>query len=229
MFETGSRNRTMSSRRTRWPTGLLIAALAGCAEDPMPTLLGQAASANAEERADAVRSLGELGAGAETAVPALINATRDEDRDVRRAACRSLGEIGDFREAALSALLARLEDEEFPVQLAAAFALLKLDPQGRAYVPALTRAMRRGEGGTIVAVGRLGRQAEWAVPTLVDLLRDRRPGVRRLAAEALGRIGLTEEAAEALRKASRDPDDRVRRAAEAALAAARSDVPQPAR
>jgi HEAT repeat protein len=84
-------------------------------------------------------------------------------------------------------------------------------------VPVLTATMQAGEGGTIVAVGGLGPQAEWAAPTLTKLLQDKRPGVRRLAAEALGKIGPQGDATAALEQATRDADDQVRAAAEAAL------------
>jgi HEAT repeat protein len=162
-----------------------------------------------------------LGAAAAAAVPTLIVASHDAEREVRQAACRALGDIGVSDPATLTALRESLDDPESSVQLAAAFALVKLDPEGRAYVPVLERTMRSGEGGTIVAVGQMGPAASWAVPTLIDLLKDRRPGIRRLAAEALGRIGPTPAAVTALQRAEQDADDRVRAAASEALSKVR--------
>ncbi len=119
-----------------------------------------------------------------------------------------------------------LDDSEWSVRLAAAFALLKIDPQSDAPHAVLIEAMRQGEGGTIVAIGKLGDRATWAVPTLTGLLKDQRPGTRRLAAEALTRIGpAARDAASGLRAALNDTDDRVRAAAQEALAAVESGAP----
>lgn len=200
---------------------LCLAAAAGCGADEVSLLTEQLSSADADARAAAVRSLGELGTRAASAAPQVVTATRDSDADVRQGSCRALGDIGIADPAVLAALQESLEDAESSVQLAAAFALVKLDPEGRAYVPVLERTMRSGEGGTIVAVGQMGSSASWAVPTLIDLLKDRRPGIRRLAAEALGRIGPTPDAVTALERAAQDADDRVRAAASEALSKVR--------
>ena len=70
----------------------------------------------------------------------------------------------------------------------------------------------------IVGVTKEGPRAAWAVPTLTRLLADRRPGIRRLAAEGLGKIGSASESAlPALERAARDRDDRVREAATQAI------------
>ena len=52
---------------------------------------------------------------------------------------------------------------------------------------------------------------------LVALLTHQRAGVRRLVAEALGKIGPSGDATAALERATRDADDQVRAAAQAAL------------
>ncbi len=85
-----------------------------------------------------------------------------------------------------------------------------------------------GEGGTIVAVGEMGPAADWAVPTLTKLLQDRRAGIRRLAAEALGRIAAgNPEVQAALRRSLSDADDRVREAAQQALHSADPNAAKP--
>jgi HEAT repeat protein len=57
-----------------------------------------------------------------------------------------------------------------------------------------------------------------SVPTFTRLLTDRRPGIRRLAAEGLGKIGgASQTALPALRQALQDRDDRVREAATQAI------------
>jgi HEAT repeat protein len=180
-------------------------------------LIAQLGDADSNVRITAAAALGKLGADAEAAVAPLQEALRDPHPEVRQASARSLGEIGAAAPDAVAALESALNDEDLRVQLAAAWALVKLDSAGRKYVPVLTATMKLGEGGTIVAVGNLGSSADWAVPTLVELLSDQRPNTRRLAAEALGRIGPTGDAVKALQQATQDADDRVRAAASAAL------------
>ena len=185
-------------------------------------LAQQLKSADVEARRTAARALGEMGNEAETAIPLLGDAVGDEDAEVRRLASYALGGMGPAARPALPALNKALEDQELSVRLSAAFAVQKIAPETETHVPVLVHAMQMGEGGVIVSVGDMGEKAAWAVPTLVSLLKDRRPGIRRLAAEALGRIGPAESAAEAaLRAAARDGDDRVREAAQQALEAIR--------
>jgi HEAT repeat protein len=191
----------------------------GCSEAPLTQLIFDLREADdVLVRRAAARALGELGSEATSAVSALEEALADDDREVCRLACYALGEVGPQAKAALPALTKSLQDEEFSMRLAAAFAIQKINPDSEAYVSELTRAMRMGEGGTIVSVGQLGPSATWAVPTLIELLKDHRPGIRRLAAEALGQIAVNAEGVEsALRGALRDQDDRVRQAAQKAL------------
>ena len=168
-------------------------------------------------RIAAADELGEMGAEASAAVPALAEALADVHPGVRQAAARALGRVGEGARSSVTSLEGALDDKELIVQLAAAWALVKLDPAGKKYVPVLTATMEVGEGGTIVAVGNLGSKGEWAVPTLTGLLTHQRAGVRRLAAEALGKIGPSSDAVTALERATRDADDQVRAAAAAAL------------
>lgn len=197
-------------------------ACAGCRSDPTARVVEQLTSTDVQARRDAARALGKLEPDADLATPALARALTDEDHEVRRLAIFALGEIGPPAQSALPALTAALDDKELPIRLSAALAIQKIDPTQRSHVPVLVEAMRMGEGGVIVSVGQMGENAAWAVPTLISLLKDRRPGVRRLAAEALGKIGPAAENARApLEAALRDPDDRVRETAEQALAGIR--------
>lgn len=205
-----------SQVRRRHVVALLL--IAGCSADPLTTLRGDLKSSDAEVRQ---RALGELGAMGEAAGPAVgdvVPLIRDSAPAVRQAACRALGDIGKPAASKVPELETALVDETWSVRLAAAFAILKLDPTNAAPRPILNEAMTKGEGGTIVAVGQLGADAAWAVPTLVALLKDPRPGTRRLAADALGNIGEAAiEAVTALERAAHDTDDRVRAAAEEAF------------
>lgn len=195
---------------------LLLPAGCGGGAD-VDALIAQLGDADSNVRITAAAALGKLGADADAAVPPLQETLRDPHPEVRQASARALGDIGEAAQGTTPALETALSDEDLRVQLAAAWALVKLDPAGRKYVPVLTATMKLGEGGTIVAVGNLGPSADWAIPTLAELLSDPRPNTRRLAAEALGRIGPTGEAVAALQQATQDADDRVRAAASAAL------------
>jgi HEAT repeat protein len=197
---------------------VLIPAAIGCSKpDPVAELTAQLQSTDADQRIAAADALRELGPSAGSAVPALARCLTDLHPGLRQAAARALGEMRNDAEPAQRALQAVLNDPEMSVRMTAAWSLHRLDPDGDRHIPVLTSAMRAGEGGTIVAVGRLGPQARWALPTLTGLLRDERPGVRRLAADAIGKIGPDAAARAALQQATQDPDDRVRAAASAAL------------
>jgi HEAT repeat protein len=203
---------------------LLAVALAGCqGDDPVAARIAELQGTDRDARIAAADALRDLGEPASAAVPALNSVLGDLHPGVRQSAARALGHMGEAGRTAATPLEKLLNDPELSVRLAAAWSLQKLDPAGQKYIPVLTKAMRAGEGGTIVAVGNLGPAADWAVPTLTTLLQDRRPGVRRLAAEALGKIGPDDAARAALERAVKDSDDRVREAASAAVDARISD------
>jgi len=204
---------------------------AGCGGHPLTTLTEQLRSDEVQIRRSAARELGQMGPAAAAAVGALQDAVADRDREVRRLSSIALGEVGPPAKAAVPALTAALSDDELSVRLAAAFSLQKLDTHNEAFAPVLIGAMRKGDGGVIVRVGELGAGAGWAVPTLISLLDDQRPGIRRISADALQQIGPLASAAEAAlrRAASQDSDDRVRAAAQQALSnlsSASADSPQ---
>ena len=196
----------------------------GCSPDRTPQLILQLQDEAVEVRRAAAKALGELGRKTKkSAVSPLSEAVTDKDRVVRRLACFALGEMGPVADSAIPFLIHALTDRELSVRLSSAFAICKINPENKDYVPELLNAMRKGEGGTIVAVGKMGPNAGWAVPMLINLLKDSRPGIRRLAAEALGRIGSSTDSTEAaLKKAVNDPDDRVGETARESLRMIRS-------
>ena len=92
-----------------------------------------------------------------------------------------------------------------PVRVRAALAIQKIDPKNVSFVPVLAGAMRSGDGRVLLAVGAMGAEAAWAVPTLVGLLSHESAQMRALAAQTLGRIGpAASEAKAALQRTLRD-------------------------
>jgi HEAT repeat protein len=185
--------------------------LVGCGGGSLDQLVGNLSSDKVEVRREAMRKLKTMRPTQERARQAIADAVHDADREVRRLACATLGEMDQTDPQILKGVL---RDPEDSVRIAGAYALLKIEPNSSAATDVLKQVMRNGDGGVIVTVTRQGSDAAWAVPTLIDLLQDRRAGIRRLAAEGLGRIGKPAESAlPALRTARNDEDDRVRDAA----------------
>lgn len=198
---------------------LALCLVVGCRTDPTAELIEQLGDADVDVRRAAARELADLGRDAILAVPALKGAVQDDDAVVRRLAIHAIGRIGPQAESYLPTLTAALKDDELAVRLAAALAIDRVDPNEESHRKELIAAMRMGEGGIIVAVGQTGENAAWAVPTFIELLGDRRSGIRRITANSLEQIGPAAEAAlEKLQRVARqDEDDRVRAAAENAV------------
>lgn len=202
----------------RFPIMVSFAAcltLSGCGSSDVERLLIELQSEDLEVRRAAAGELGTLKPLQPEVQAALQTAIADPDREVRRLSCYALGEIGAGDTGVLAAAL---QDAEMSVRLAAAYALLKIDSGHAGAAEVLSRAMLAGDGGVIVGVTKEGPRAAWAVPTLTRLLADRRPGIRRLAAEGLGKIGgASHSALPTLQQALQDRDDRVREAATQAI------------
>jgi HEAT repeat protein len=199
----------------------------GCGDSRLDELLESAHSSDIDQQRQALRELADLGSEATPAIPDLIELCGDSDADVRRLSGLALsniatavpaGELGQ-RSEIIDVLTKQLDDDEPAVRNTAAFGLLTLDPDHTGAQQRLQVAMREGDGGIIDRLSRTQPPPAWAVPTLIEILtRDQRPGLRRLAAVALGKIDPGgEDAQAALRGALQDSDDRVRGAAEEAL------------
>jgi HEAT repeat protein len=147
----------------------------------------------------------------------------DPDADVRRLACVVLRAVGEAGQPALPKLTPLLGDGDFSVRIAAAFAMQKLAPERREFVPVFAEAIRKGVGGVIVDIGSMGPDAVWAVPLLTEALAGPEDTLQWLAAEALGKIGpRARDAIPALEKATRSKDERVSAAAKTALQSVRA-------
>ena len=138
------------------------------------------------KRKQAAEVLGEL--GDKSAVPYLIKATKDESPEVRCASCEALGKLGD--RGAIEPLKEVLKDESPEVRCAAAEALgfLKNNTGLSILIQAIqdnTISYHR-RCGVAKALGIL--EEPGAVPTLVSVLDDKNPILRREVIYALGKI-----------------------------------------
>lgn len=198
----------------------VIFTLTGCGGPGTAEWLDALKSSDPVTRRVAAEKLAEQAPTSPEIVAALALATDDADPEVRRWSCRGLGR--HQATTSVRQLEAKLKDPSTPVRRAAAFSLLALAPDSTGYRDEFIAAMRAGDGGILVAIRTFEPPASWATPVLLDLMKDRRPGIRRLAVESIGAIAPAMEASrKALEVAAKDPDDRVREAAAKVLAGRR--------
>jgi HEAT repeat protein len=134
---------------------------------------------DAEVRKEAAQALGEI--GDTQAVEPLIATLKDENRDVRRAAAEMLGKIGDVR--AVEPLITAIKDSARGVCQAAIEALDKLGWQPDRSEAGAVYWIEKRQWDKCVEVGAP------AVEPLIATLKDVDAGVRKAAAEVLGKIG----------------------------------------
>lgn len=166
-------------------------------------------------RGNAARTLGQIGAASKTVVPVLIEALADEDEYVRTKAAEALGDIGPAARDAVPALrqaLQKNKDKAF----VPAIIVEALGRIGKPAVPALTDALQSNNWVVCemaaTALGKLGPEAQEAVPTLVEMLK--KDASRLRACQILGRIGPGAKAAvPALKEAVKDKNAEVRESA----------------
>jgi HEAT repeat protein len=125
---------------------------------------------------EVVHALGNAGA---EAVPTLVELVRTSDARVRQDAALALGKIG---QPAIPALRELVQEKDEAIQRAAALGFGKM---GADALPAISELSP--ETRFTVAVALEGLKQE-GVATLLELLRDAAPSVRRAAAVALGNI-----------------------------------------
>ncbi len=174
-----------------------------------------------KQRQAAAETLGKIGADAASAIPALIDAMRDKDQFVRYHAVVALGAMGPAAPQAIPALKKALRDSYVEVCWAAVVSLGKISP--REALPELIATLKtatswshRSEAAE--ALGKMGKDAQAAIPALIDALRDKDNFVRERAIESLGMMGpAAKEAVPALQQALKDPYKPARKAASKAL------------
>ncbi len=210
---------THSSRiNRRWVAGICLVCLVGCGGRSIGPLLARLGDSDPKVRLEAARGMASIRGSSPKLIEALAVASTNADVEVREIAMEALGDKGENNGAALAALEKALDDPEVSVRLKAALAIHRIAPQNTAYRTVLLDSLRAGHGTVFLEIGRMGKDAAWAVPTLVAKLTDRRPSIRALAARTLGEIGAAgAEVDMALRRAQHDQVPAVRNAAEQSL------------
>jgi HEAT repeat protein len=197
---------------------VLCVSAIGCARDPVADLTSRLGNSDVAVRRAAARVLNETPNADERVIAALTKCASDSDLEVRYLSIGALGKLGPAGKAGIPALKSALADSEKRVRVDAALAMHKIDPHDSSSRPVLIAAIREGDGRTLLAIGAMGGDAAWAVPTLVGLLSHETPQVRALAARTLGRIGPAASSAKvSLEAAGRDSNPAVQNAAKEAL------------
>jgi HEAT repeat protein len=198
-------------------TGVFIAcsalALWGCSRST-DRWITQLTDADPKVRRAAVVALDKQGDESDMVVAALSRATEDSDTTVRELSVSALGKMKGAAGKSLPALEHALSDSEVSVRVAAALAIHDLDPKRDSYRRVLINSLQAGNGPVFLAVGQMGKEAAWAVPTLVKLSSYPQAAIRALSARTLGEIGVfTDKAQFALQRLAHDENAAVRNAA----------------
>jgi HEAT repeat protein len=177
-----------------------------------------AAEPDVNQRRAAAETLGNIGKEAAAAVPALIDTLRDEDEHVRYHCVVALGMIGPAASHAIPALKQMRQDSYREVHWAAVVSLRKIGPFPIAEVIAELKTnsswVIRSDAAKML--GETGKEAQAAIPVLIDALNDKDHSVRSNAAMALGLMGsAAKDAVPALQGILEDP--RTKKAASKAI------------
>ncbi len=192
-------------RRPRRPAGEIVRDLVALGEPAVPPLLGALADGDDDARRWAAWALLEIGPEDPRTVGALIAALTDADGSVRSCAAGALGKMGPAAAGAVGPLIQALNDDEPVMQIHAAQALGAIapalppgSPPAAAAAAALLARLREEPCGVWpwaaaslaaidppaavtravpILLAHLGRELPWA------------PESRRVAADALGRLG----------------------------------------
>ena len=187
-------------------------------------------SSDANVRAQAAESLGQLGSTDEANLQALATAVSDGDPRVQRAATESLGVLLSRdpnmpSDRAVGFLKPALSSPDATIRRHAAEALrgLRGTDAINAAVQLVDDADRRVQREAIESLGELlsgadAPTAKSALPVLQKALQSEDPNVRRQIVESLGGLrSIADDVVPLLAKAAEDPDPRVQREAVEAL------------
>lgn len=177
-------------------------------------------------RREAARALSQLGVRSKDAVAALAKNLNDKDAEVRRESLIALAEIGSDSAPALEAITAVLNRNEPGLTAIACYALGRIGEPAKGAIPQLRALLfsrdfheRTTAAWALVTLSPDAKTVEQVIPTLADGLKHSvNPMARVEAANTLGKIGSGSAVAKAaLNEALKDPEEAVRKAAQAAI------------
>lgn len=190
-----------------------LALLTPAARVAIPALATALGDEDLVVKCAAALALGKFGGNASEAVPSLIGALRDPDLGVAENAAQAIEAIGPPAAAATAALMDLIPSSGSN----ALSALAAIGPAAIAALPMVENSMSKDGWEGIYAAKALWRisgETERAADALLRQLRSDQAGVRRLAAEILGEVGLkSDEVKAALTQLLQEPDCRVRNTA----------------
>jgi HEAT repeat protein len=175
--------------------------------------------------ARAAEALGRFGADARDAIPELVALLGRQEADLRESAAGALGSIGPPAKAAVPALTRLLEDQDLRIRARAAVALWRITARSGPAVPVLAKVLNAPELRQVNGpqpLPAVPMEVAPGVPAIVERFTSTatmpEESLPALVAHALGEMGpAAKPAADALREVARDPDERIRTAAAAAL------------
>lgn len=169
------------------------------AKEMVPALVKSLQNPNRDQRAQAVRDLGLIGAEAKEAVPNLLGLLQDPDVEVRRTVLLSLAQVGAEAKAVLPAFTAALQDQDPTIRRGATRGLGQLGPQAKSAVPQLAALLPNHAGLERLEIADALVRIEPANPAgvaaLTGLLKDADGDTRFKAVEALAQAGAPAKAA----------------------------------
>ena len=174
------------------------------------------APSDAELRCAAIEILGKLGPDAATAGPDLVNSLNDRDPHVQAVSIAAIPKVEISSKVAVPLLVDLLRTENSVV---AARALSQYKAEAAPALPELVALLQdtsqdvEARWNAARTIGKIGPEANSAVPVLIEMTRDKEPTIREHSAEAIGDIGsvVGQEAIKALVATLSDPVPRVRR------------------
>ena len=184
---------------------------------PLIKLLGDSDSLVKDAAAQTIGKLKD-----KRAIEPLIEALNGDDPSLNEGAARAIGELGIKDKRFVKPLWIALGDTNPLVVFEAAWAIGKLGIKDKSFVEPLNWTLSNNEYYYVRreaawAIGELGIKDQRSIELLVKALGDRKPYVRKAAAEALGNIG-DESIVPALQElADNDDEEEVRKAAREAL------------
>lgn len=145
-------------------------------QEILPIVTDAVADTSADVRCHGLELLQAMGMDAVEAVPLLIKLLKDPDKSVRRASAKALEKIGNRAQAALLALIACLDDDDPLMFLSASSAIRKLEVRDsetlKEVLAALSRVSSKHQSTIFCLLHNLGPEADWAVPQLIEALKD---------------------------------------------------------